>query len=103
MFLGAGQTGRTSAHLMPWYDDFYHLVEKDHGIEIAQLVADSYRKSIDWVEEVVKEENIECHFSRVNGYLFPHDESESALDTLNKVTETATPFVFYFVARVIVS
>ena len=23
--IGAGQTGRTTAHLMPWNDDYYHI------------------------------------------------------------------------------
>ena len=23
--IGAGQTGRTTAHLMPWNDDYYHM------------------------------------------------------------------------------
>jgi len=23
--IGGGQTGRTTAHLMPWNDDYYHL------------------------------------------------------------------------------
>lgn len=70
---------------MPWYDDFYYEVENIHGIEKAKQVADSYLKCIDWVEQVVKDEGIDCHFARVDGHLFPHEESDDAYKTLKKV------------------
>jgi hypothetical protein len=82
---GAGQTGRTTAHIMPWFDDFYHIVEKVHGTRKTQLVADSYKKAVDWIDQTVEEENIECNFSRVDGYLFPHDDSKQAYDSLQNV------------------
>ncbi|KAG0612532.1 hypothetical protein M758_6G034900 [Ceratodon purpureus] len=84
---GAGQTGRTTAHLMPWYDDFYFEVERIHGIERARQVADSYMKCIDWVEQVVKDEGIDCHFARVDGHLFPHEEADEAYEKLKKEFE----------------
>ena len=70
---------------MPWYDDFYYEVEKMHGAEIAAHVADSYLKCIDWVEQVVRDESIDCHFARVDGHLFPHEDSDDAHQTLQKV------------------
>lgn len=94
-FSGGGQTGRTTAHLMAWYDDFYYVVEKVHGKDIAQLVADSYRKCIDWVEKVVEEEGIECDFARVDGYLFPHEDSKEAVDTLQKVSHAINLSILY--------
>ena len=35
------------------------------------------RKAIDWVENTVKAEGIECKFERIDGYLFPYMEIES--------------------------
>ena len=70
---------------MPWFDDFYYEVEKLHGIEKTKQVADSYLTCIDWVEQVVKDEGIDCHFARVDGHLFPHEESDEAYKTLKKV------------------
>lgn len=70
---------------MPWFDDFYHIVEKVHGTRKTQLVADSYKKAVDWIDQTVEEENIECNFSRVDGYLFPHDDSKQAHDSLQNV------------------
>lgn len=70
---------------MPWYDDYYYMVEKAHGLEITKQVVDSYQKCIDWIEQVVKDEGIDCHFNRVDGHLFPHEESDDAYESLKKV------------------
>jgi len=78
---------------MPWFDDFYHIVEKVHGTRKTQLVADSYKKAVDWIDQTVEEENIECNFSRVDGYLFPHDDSKQAHDSLQNV-KALSPHLF---------
>lgn len=77
---------------MPWFDDYYHLVEKLHGLEKAKLVAESFSKAIDWVEQTVKQESIDCNFSRVDGFLYPHEESKEAHDRLQKVCLFLLPF-----------
>ncbi|KAL3688749.1 hypothetical protein R1sor_015058 [Riccia sorocarpa] len=86
---GGGNTGRTTAHLMQWFDDFYSLVEKAHGEEKTALVADAQRRCIDWVEKIVTEEQIDCKFSRLDGYLFPHDSSKETLELLQKEFEVS--------------
>ncbi|CAI7926179.1 unnamed protein product [Closterium sp. NIES-53] len=77
--IGSGQTGRTTAHLMPWNDDYYSVLERLFGRRWAALVGRSHVGAIDWVERVVKEHGIECEFERVDGYLFPHDNSDEGL------------------------
>lgn len=57
---------------MPWFDDYYHLVEKFHGLGKAKLVAESYLKAIDWVAQTVKQEYIDCNFGQLDGFLYPH-------------------------------
>ncbi|CAI7808452.1 unnamed protein product [Closterium sp. NIES-54] len=74
--IGSGQTGRTTAHLMPWNDDYYSVLERLFGRRWAALVGRSHVGAIDWVERVVQEHGIECEFERVDGYLFPHDNSD---------------------------
>ncbi|GJP53267.1 hypothetical protein CLOM_g12439 [Closterium sp. NIES-68] len=76
--IGSGQTGRTTAHLMPWNDDYYSVLERLFGRRRAALVGRSHVAAIDWVERVVRERGIECEFERVDGYLFPHDSSDEA-------------------------
>ena len=61
--IGAGQTGKTTAHLMPWNDNYYHEIESNWGIETMKVVAESHRSSIDFVERVIKERALSATFS----------------------------------------
>ena len=75
--IGGGMTGRTTAHLTNAFDDRYIDVEKLHGEEGSRLTAASHTSAIDKVEEIVRREQIDCEFERVDGYLFaqpPHTE-----------------------------
>lgn len=92
--VGAGMTGRSTAHIMPWFDDYYHIVEKLHGFENTKHVAASYLKAIDWIDQTVNEEKIDCNFSRVDGYLYPHDDSKVAHSKLEKVCTLTFHFPF---------
>ena len=42
------------------------------------------RKSIDWVENTIKAEGIECKFERVDGYLMPYIEQDADYDKLEQ-------------------
>jgi glycine/D-amino acid oxidase-like deaminating enzyme/nitrite reductase/ring-hydroxylating ferredoxin subunit len=67
--IGGGETGQTTAHIaVP--DDLYWHIEKTAGEVGARLVADSFAAAADMIEAAVREENIECDFERVPGYLF---------------------------------
>lgn len=83
-YVGSGETGRTTAHLVNALDDFYHVIEKYHGEDGAKYAAQSHTEAIDFIERVVKEENIDCDFKRVNGYLFLHptDNKKTLKDEL---------------------
>lgn len=67
--IGSGETGRTTAHFFP-PDNRYHYIEESFGAEAARLVADSFAQATDRVEAIVREENIDCGFERLDGYLF---------------------------------
>lgn len=71
-FIGSGETGRTTAHLVTALDDRYYNLENIFGEEKTKLIAESHKLAIDFVEQTVKIENIDCGFERVNGYLFVH-------------------------------
>src|ERR1017187_2426355 len=71
-FIGSGETGRTTAHLVTALDDRYYHLEKKLGARKTKLIAESHTMAIDFVELTVKKENIDCGFERVNGYLFRH-------------------------------
>jgi glycine/D-amino acid oxidase-like deaminating enzyme len=71
-FIGSGETGRTTAHLVTALDERYYHLEKKIGVLKTKLIAESHRMAIDFVELTIKKENIDCGFERVNGYLFRH-------------------------------
>lgn len=86
-FIGSGETGRTTAHLVTALDDRYYHFEKTVGEEKTKLIAESHKMAIDFVEQTVKKENIECGFERVSGYLFRHPSDKK--DSLQQELKAA--------------
>jgi glycine/D-amino acid oxidase-like deaminating enzyme/nitrite reductase/ring-hydroxylating ferredoxin subunit len=68
--VGGGMTGRTTAHLVNALDDRYYEFEKMIGQEFSRLSAESHTAAIDRIEKIVGDENLDCDFARVDGYLF---------------------------------
>jgi len=83
--IGSGETGRTSAHLTYSLDTQYADLESRFGKEKTRLIGDAHKSAIDWIEDVVREENIDCNFKRVDGYLFPHPTDDEKI--INKEFE----------------
>ena len=84
--IGAGETGRTTAHIaVP--DDHYCYIEEIHGRDAARLVAESFAAAVDFIEATAREESIDCDFERVDGYLYSCSENPHA--ALDKEFEAA--------------
>jgi len=66
---GAGQTGRTTAHLSAVLDEGFHSLERLHGRDGARLAAESHLAAIARIEAICNEESIDCDFRRVDEYL----------------------------------
>jgi glycine/D-amino acid oxidase-like deaminating enzyme/nitrite reductase/ring-hydroxylating ferredoxin subunit len=79
--IGGGMTSRTTAHLVNALDDRFYELERLHGEKGAHLAAESHSAAIDRIEKIVEEENIDCEFERLDGYLFaPPNESKDQLE-----------------------
>lgn len=79
--VAGGQTARTTAHLTWVLDDRYYNLEKFFGEDGARLAAESHCAAIDYIEKIIREEEIDCDFERINGYLFvPPENSKDILD-----------------------
>ncbi len=79
--VGAGETSRSTAQLGTALDERYFDLARIHGADGARLAAESHGAAIDRVEQVVREEKIECGFERLDGYLFTGpDQSEDLLE-----------------------
>src|SRR4051812_22648695 len=65
-----GMTSRTSAHLAPLCDDLVSEMTKIKGKDATKLFCHSQAAAVDRIEEIQKEEGIDCDFRRLDGYLF---------------------------------
>jgi Rieske Fe-S protein/glycine/D-amino acid oxidase-like deaminating enzyme len=52
---GGGMSGRSTAHVMQWVDDYYHNIESAYGPEGAQKVARAQRFAVDEVGRLAAE------------------------------------------------
>ena len=71
--VGAGETGRTTAHLTAVLDARFVRLEHLHGIEGARLVAASHAAAIAEIERRAGACALDCGFRRVDGYLFEEE------------------------------
>jgi glycine/D-amino acid oxidase-like deaminating enzyme/nitrite reductase/ring-hydroxylating ferredoxin subunit len=97
-YIGSGETGRTTAHITHALDDRYYNLEQKHGLDGSHIAADSHTAAINRIESIVKEENIDCDFERLDGFLLldPSDKKESLgkeLDAMHRAGINATEIV----------
>jgi glycine/D-amino acid oxidase-like deaminating enzyme/nitrite reductase/ring-hydroxylating ferredoxin subunit len=85
--VGGGETSRTTAHLTFVIDDGFQEIERLHGLEKLRLHVQSHKAAVDRIEQLVREENIECDFTRLDGFLFAPDQEGT--DYLQKELESA--------------
>jgi glycine/D-amino acid oxidase-like deaminating enzyme/nitrite reductase/ring-hydroxylating ferredoxin subunit len=76
-----GQTRQTTAHLSNALDDRYIEIEKWHGPDGARLAAESHTAAIEKIGAIVRDEQIDCDYERLDGYLFvPPGQSADILE-----------------------
>jgi glycine/D-amino acid oxidase-like deaminating enzyme/nitrite reductase/ring-hydroxylating ferredoxin subunit len=85
--IGFGTTGGTSAHLNTMLDSPYNEIEKNFGDKAAQSVCLSVKQAISLIDQNVEHYNIDCGYSKKNGYLFSQDEKQS--EELAKIIEAS--------------
>ncbi len=73
--IGLGMTARTTAHLATELDDFYSELIRVRGEEEARLYHDSQVAAVNRIETICRDEGIEADFERLDGYLFPAEDS----------------------------
>jgi glycine/D-amino acid oxidase-like deaminating enzyme/nitrite reductase/ring-hydroxylating ferredoxin subunit len=86
--IGAGETGRTSAHLASALDDRFHLLERWHGKDGARAAAESHAAAIERIEGWCANHAIDCDFQWIPGYLVPDQPSRAK--ELRRELEAAT-------------
>jgi glycine/D-amino acid oxidase-like deaminating enzyme/nitrite reductase/ring-hydroxylating ferredoxin subunit len=88
--IGMGMTSRTTAHLSAISDHSFDSFIKLRGLALAKTYYQSQLAAVDRVEQIQSGESIDCHFRRLDGFLFPavgSDPGELAaeLDAVRRV------------------
>lgn len=68
--LGGRETRHTTSHLVNALDDRFGEIERLHGEHGAKLAVESHSAAIDLIENIIKDQAIDCSFERLDGYLF---------------------------------
>jgi glycine/D-amino acid oxidase-like deaminating enzyme/nitrite reductase/ring-hydroxylating ferredoxin subunit len=87
--IAGGDTGRTTAHLNSELDDGHKHLEDLFGSEGLRLASESHAAAISKIEAIIREEEIDCDFERVESYLFmapnePPDYLDEELEALGR-------------------
>lgn len=85
--VASGQTGRTTAHLTYKPEDLLSDMLKHHSKEKLTTFIDAHKRAIDEIEEIIFQENIDCEFKRLPGYLFT--SGTDSVDTLKDEAKIA--------------
>lgn len=83
----SGVSGHTTAKLTALHELIYSSLLENHGEEKARLYGESNLAAIEKVAQLVRDENIDCDFSRTSAYTF--SESASDRDRLEAEAEAA--------------
>lgn len=88
--IAGGMTARTSAHLAPLCDDLMSEMRKIKSEDQSRLFYESQAAAVDRIEEIQRDEGIDCNFRRLDGYLFqgdgmPPDVIDEELDAVRAV------------------
>lgn len=86
--LCGGQTARTTGHLCSAIDDRFYKLAEMFGEEGARLAALSHAAAVDTIEHTCRNEDIDCDFERVDGYLV-RGEGDPCEDVLEREFEAA--------------
>jgi glycine/D-amino acid oxidase-like deaminating enzyme len=75
--IGRADTGHTTAHLTARPDVNVHELISEFGLDEAQMVWEHGLEAIRQIESICRDEQIDAHFARVDGWLLAHDESDA--------------------------
>ncbi len=75
--LGSGVTLQTTAFITKVIDTRLSELVKTSGDELARIISESGQTAIDSIETIIKDEHIDCEFTRTPAYLYASTESQA--------------------------
>ena len=85
--IAQGTSGHTTAYITSQHDIIYSELIKNMGTKKAKQYADANEGAIDFIENTIKEYNIDCDFCRLPAYIYTTDENY--IDTMKEETKAA--------------
>lgn len=83
-----GTTGHTTAKVTSQHSEIYNHLKTYFGVEKMQQYAAANEAAISKIEQIIREESIQCDFERKAAYIFT--QQESYVDKLEKEAEAAS-------------
>jgi glycine/D-amino acid oxidase-like deaminating enzyme/nitrite reductase/ring-hydroxylating ferredoxin subunit len=77
--VGEGVTGYTTAHITEALDARYQTLVKKFGLAGARLAAGSQRDAKLLIERIVRQEELDCGFTKLPGYLYTERREDLAM------------------------
>ena len=100
-YLGAGQTGRTTAQFTTLPDTPLRELERLHGLDNVKRIIDAHIEAINMAEDIILDEGIACDLTEVDGYLFNgHPGSGADRRALEKEAEILEKIHFQSFERI---
>ena len=72
--IGHGVTGHTTAKITSQHSLIYHYLSNQYGIKFAKKYFEANEEAIKNIEEIVRENNIDCDFERKDNYIYTINE-----------------------------
>ena len=82
--IGHGVTGHTTAKITSQHSLIYHYLSNQYGIKFAKKYFEANEEAIKNIEEIVRENNIDCDFERKDNYIYTINE-----ENVEKIDEEA--------------
>ncbi|RDY29334.1 FAD-dependent oxidoreductase [Romboutsia weinsteinii] len=65
-----GSSGRNTGKVTAQHDNMYSKINKKYGMDVARLYYKANESALNLIEEIIKENKIDCHFERLSSYIF---------------------------------
>jgi glycine/D-amino acid oxidase-like deaminating enzyme/nitrite reductase/ring-hydroxylating ferredoxin subunit len=88
--VGMGTTGSSTGNLYASIDEHLSSIESKHNEETLKAVVTSRLSAIDFIDQRIKEYNIECDFMRVPFHLFTSPDKNQKSNQIEKEQQSAT-------------
>ncbi|MGL5347958.1 MAG: FAD-dependent oxidoreductase [Peptostreptococcaceae bacterium] len=73
--IGYGSSGRNTGKVTSQHNVIYSKIIKKYGDEAAKLYYEINNKALNLIEDIIKENKIECNFERLSSYIFTENEN----------------------------